>query len=622
MRRLGRCRRLSVQKLDRAAEATSWRCRKHSFGYIFCPFEYVIISNPDRPDPLVRTFSEKARTPRERHAAQRRWPLTGRRPKTESREYSRRHLDVALSWVFERLSLKSVGFSVLGVSLCVYLAWESSKPVVILDPVIVPKQLSDAGFTSDVATQRVKEKLEEIRTVVEAVPLQKILTSNADPSLPDIEIPETKISAQTVIDIFRNLLGNEPKHLSGEITSSEINGMVEVRCRLLQTGALSEIGGRRQLKMSSFDTLVESLGQEFMAFDDPYDLGQYLIARRDLKGVSDLARRLLVERSNTDNMYAKAHMLQSLAAGARHEPELAVNEAKTALQFAPEWTPAHTVEALALEQANRLADAEKEFRWCIAREERRSFIGLFARTGRTAYLHHDLAAVLDGQHRPELAVKEYREAIRLNPTYAYPHDGLADVLDEQHDREGAISEYRKAIALDPKFEFPHYKLASILTEMGQASEADNEYQRAMYLDPGDPDVHIQLANSLDSRHRYDSAVAEYQLALKMDPHNEEAHVDLADTLRKQGKLRIAAQECLLAINLDPFDADAHTNLGDVLRDEHELSDAAAEYRTASRLDPSDGEPHHSLALILELQGKFRDSQLEFQRAHELNPTSF
>jgi len=47
------------------------------------------------------------------------------------------------------------------------------------------------------------------------------------------------------------------------------------------------------------------------------------------------------------------------------------------------------------------------------------------------------------------AIKEYGEALRINPEYAAAHYGLGVALERKGNREDALKEYRNAFTLDP-----------------------------------------------------------------------------------------------------------------------------------------------------------------------------
>jgi Flp pilus assembly protein TadD len=104
------------------------------------------------------------------------------------------------------------------------------------------------------------------------------------------------------------------------------------------------------------------------------------------------------------------------------------------------------------------------------------------------------ALAADGQI--DLAVRESREAIRLEPVRAEFHGDLASVLYRAGDRAGAIAELREAIRSKPAEASAakwHYNLAAMLNESGRPGDAVRELEAALALDPSHEDARRALA---------------------------------------------------------------------------------------------------------------------------------
>src|SRR5262249_7460451 len=85
------------------------------------------------------------------------------------------------------------------------------------------------------------------------------------------------------------------------------------------------------------------------------------------------------------------------------------------------------------------------------------------KTGRTKPLPPaELADSLLAQKRYELALRQYREAIRINPKDAHLHFNLAFVLFELKRYEEAVLSYREVVQLDPKSDEAQFNLGLTL----------------------------------------------------------------------------------------------------------------------------------------------------------------
>jgi Tfp pilus assembly protein PilF len=107
---------------------------------------------------------------------------------------------------------------------------------------------------------------------------------------------------------------------------------------------------------------------------------------------------------------------------------------------------------------------------------------------RGAEIHHDLAVEALRAGRAQEAVREYGEALRMNPDFpeAYLGRGLAyefgfDKLDE------AEKDYRKALALRKDYPEAHNDLGQLLAKTGRLEQAVAEFDAAlsdlMYREP-------------------------------------------------------------------------------------------------------------------------------------------
>ncbi len=591
----------------------------------------------------MRTFSYRARSqPRPSSASPRPSFHHTSRPR-QLLQWLRKHI------TFQRLIFLSVSFPLL-----IYLFSEATRHVVVLDPIVVPRQFSDAGFTSEVMTQRVREKIEEIQRVNEFASRREEL-STSDRGLPNVEIPDTKLSLQVVSDILRKLLGNEPQHLAGEITSSTTPGKMEIRCRILQSGALLQAGKPRQIDSTVGDNTIELLARELTRLSDPYLLGIYLEEEeKDYPGASEVANQMLSSPSDTDHMYEKAHLLRGFIASSTSRPDEAIAEDRAAIKLDPQWAYAHHCLAFVFDQQGKLDESAKEYRQAIRMNETSipwwstrsnpDFADPHINLGwvlleqhkpddaiaecrrataiapKSAYARYLLGSSLDDRNRTDEAIAEYRAAIRLDPRYANPHAGLAGVAIEQNKLDDAMAEIQRALQLNPDLPFAHYLLGVVLQNQYKSDEAIQEFKTAIQLYPKYPEAHVGIGQLMHSRGDPDAAVeAEYRTAIQLNPNSPLAHDALGTLYLSQDKDDEAAAEYNTAIHIDPDFAMAHDDLGTALLYQSKMDEAVAEYRTAIRLYPTSALYHHNLGYILNLQGKKEEADIELKKGHELDP---
>jgi tetratricopeptide (TPR) repeat protein len=196
------------------------------------------------------------------------------------------------------------------------------------------------------------------------------------------------------------------------------------------------------------------------------------------------------------------------------------------------------------------------------------------------------ALVLLGQGRAELAERELRQALAVEPGDARAHAYLARCLVEQERNEEAQRSAESAVRLDPESAFAHCTLADVLWERGRAAEAIEEVMEAIGLDPFKPDYRAKLAEiSFFGLNRPLDSLAAAEAGLALDPeHVWCGHLRAFALLelRRPAEAAVAAGAILRRAADDPM---AHAIRGWALLDTKDRTGAEEHFRTALRLDP-------------------------------------
>jgi tetratricopeptide (TPR) repeat protein len=174
------------------------------------------------------------------------------------------------------------------------------------------------------------------------------------------------------------------------------------------------------------------------------------------------------------------------------------------------------------------------------------------------------------------ATATFREAIRLDPTFAPAHAGLADTLTAGAPA-AALEAADTAVSLDDRLAEAHTAKAHVLMHMLRWADAEREFRRAIALDP--------------------SHVA--------------ARYFFAEYLTAGGRRAEAIDEALRGLVLDPLSAIA-THVAGVTHYYGRDYDAALRYfRRALELDPEHHWTHGRIALVLERQESYDGALAEF-----------
>jgi tetratricopeptide (TPR) repeat protein len=134
-----------------------------------------------------------------------------------------------------------------------------------------------------------------------------------------------------------------------------------------------------------------------------------------------------------------------------------------------------------------------------------------------------------GGPEPSQSLKIAREnairALKLNPKLGEAHTVLAAVkVDLDSDWAGAVREYQEAIRLNPEYPTAHHWYALHLSRLGRHAEAESEIQKALQLDPLSLIIQTDAAEIFYRAGDSARATAYLEKTVELDPNFADAHM--------------------------------------------------------------------------------------------------
>ena len=472
-----------------------------------------------------------------------------------------------------------------------------------LDAIGVPETLSKAGFTSEVATQHLRDAIYAVQRRA-ATGMAKIGV-DTDQDLSGVTIPKTGMSLQNVGVAVRSLLPGWRHEVSGEFVQLE-KGLL---LRLRLNGNLIVSKTAEKADTDAADALLgrADLGVDETLVKDDLESGAFNVVRATQPY---LAASALYGNNKADHAAADREADRIIASSAPDEAVLSAVYLKGLSDEAFSYwaeTDAFGASALYIFGVNGILTAADET------EDRKSvFLTADENVLRAVTLKGLIAATRHDDAQAEAFFKKL-------PNFATARYNLGFLYAGQHKLERAIAEYRAAIWLDPKAAFPHSGLGTVYYDQHKLADAIAEFKTAIELDPKDADPHGGLGTVYYDQHKLDDAIAEYKTAMALVPKKAGPHNNLGTVYYDQHKLDDAIAEYKTAIELDPKDAGLHNNLGNVYYTQHKLADAIAEYKTAMALDPKLAQPHGNLGVVYVDQQRLDDACQAYAEASKLAP---
>jgi tetratricopeptide (TPR) repeat protein len=163
-----------------------------------------------------------------------------------------------------------------------------------------------------------------------------------------------------------------------------------------------------------------------------------------------------------------------------------------ALQINPNYTEAALNLAVTYNDLGQYREAKDVYSRAMAhtRSHPRS-LDPFAK-GKIANMHADLGDAYQGIGFYAEAVREYRQALDLCPTFIDIRTRLANTYRDMGDLEGAMNEYREVVAGNPNYIPARLQLGVTLYSAKRMDEAIDEWRSVLTLDPDNKFAHMYL----------------------------------------------------------------------------------------------------------------------------------
>ena len=299
-----------------------------------------------------------------------------------------------------------------------------------LDTVGVPKSLVDSGFTSEVATQHLRDA---ILLVQDSANTYMRKAAVEEPGFSDIVLPETGLSLGSIGATLRSFIPSWRHEISGEFIASDNRLALRVR----MNGRVIFSQSAVPISADTADTLIAS-GVQGAAFAvvrraQPYVAAVMLFDKGDLNGAESALKG--IPEGNENWLWAQ-NLIGSIIYERGGECTIAKDYFDKALKISV------AQETLAV----LYDDADCEY------------------------------------YDPKQSVLYYQRAIKLNPKMEEAYTGLGSAFINNNDMGDALISYNKAIAMNPLDPNAHLGVAEIFLSRNDPEGALSEYDNARGID--------------------------------------------------------------------------------------------------------------------------------------------
>ncbi|WP_293347462.1 MULTISPECIES: serine protease [unclassified Microcoleus] len=230
------------------------------------------------------------------------------------------------------------------------------------------------------------------------------------------------------------------------------------------------------------------------------------------------------------------------------------------------------------------------------------------------YPYVNRGSLYGGKGDYDNALKDYNEAIKLDPKNAIAYSNRGDVYYNKGDYDNALKVYTEAIKLDPKYAIAYSNRGNLYREKGDYDNALKDFNEAIKLDPKYAIAYSNRGNIYSDKGDYDNALKDFNEAIKLDPKLADAYYNRGNVYYGKGDKDNALKDYTEAIKLDPKNAFAYGNRGAVYGDKGDKDNALKDYNEAIKLDPKSTVAYFNRGAMYEKMGNQEKAIADFQTA--------
>ncbi len=223
------------------------------------------------------------------------------------------------------------------------------------------------------------------------------------------------------------------------------------------------------------------------------------------------------------------------------------------------------------------------------------------------------------QHRDVEAERLFRRAIEKNADFAPSHAHLGLLFLQKGRPDDAVPQLREALRIDSARTDASNALVQILREQSQTAAAIGDSARSLALlrealnyAPDNPDVQFDFGTIALQLSLWDDAIAAFQQTLKLRQNDPVALYSLGRAFLGEWKFDDARQQFARYVEARPDDASGHCALGMTLAALENAQDARKEFERSIVLAPEQTESYFRLGLIELNMKDLDDAATNFQ----------
>jgi len=219
----------------------------------------------------------------------------------------------------------------------------------------------------------------------------------------------------------------------------------------------------------------------------------------------------------------------------------------------------------------------------------------------------------------DVALAEFRSAIKIQPDIAELHNNLGNSLRATGDLLSAEASFKNAINIDKSSSIFQFNIGAVYDQKNELEHALHHLKKSVEINPKFSKAQSLLGLVFKKLGDLTKASKHLEEALKLDPENIDALNNLGLTFLEDGKLELAKKNFLTAISKHSNFCEPHVNLAGIYIKEKNMNAATECLKLAIKLNPNFAPSYNIMGILFHDARQFETAIKYFLKALELDP---
>ncbi|MGB6822875.1 MAG: tetratricopeptide repeat protein, partial [Candidatus Acidiferrales bacterium] len=222
------------------------------------------------------------------------------------------------------------------------------------------------------------------------------------------------------------------------------------------------------------------------------------------------------------------------------------------------------------------------------------------------YVQKGVAYMKKGQYSS--AVIEYKNALKIDPTYVDAYIKLAQADEALGDAQSSYAALEKAVEIDPNRTDSRFERARFFLAVQHFREAEDDATFVIKLDPNNGEAYRIRGSALAAEKKYEQALQDFSKAVELEPTKASPYLDVALANIALQRLPEAEQNFKKAIQVDPALVQSYIDLANFYRAQNKVPEAEQVLQQGVQWNPNAIPVYLTWASILSSTGKQSDAE--------------